>query len=95
MERFWWITFFMVLGIALGGLFIWWLLGKFRNLAKLFAWTVVHCDAEEQAALDRLLKHPGHHEPDDIRMIALVIRRAPEDIQTLLRQAARDVTRLD
>jgi hypothetical protein len=95
MERFWLITFFMVLGIVLGGLVTWRLFGKHRNLVKLFAWMGDNCNADEKAALNRLLISPGNHRPEDIRMIALVIQRAPDEIKQLLRQAARDVSRLE
>jgi anthranilate/para-aminobenzoate synthase component II len=95
MERYLWGALFMLLGIAVGGLFVWRLFGQHRNLIKIFAWMGDNCDAVERAAIRRVMMTPGHHDPEDIRVLALVIRRAPEDIQQLLRQAARDVSRLE
>jgi hypothetical protein len=85
----------MVLGFAAGGLVVTVLILCNRNLFKLYSWMNHNCDAQEWAAIRRVMTTPGNHSHEDIVTLALVIRRAPEDIQQLLRQAARDVTRLD
>jgi hypothetical protein len=85
----------MVLGFVAGGLVVTVLILTNRNLFKLYSWMNHNCDAQERAAIRRVMTSPNHHDPEDIRTLALVIRRAPEDIQTLLRQAARDVSRLE
>jgi hypothetical protein len=95
MEHILQITVYFVGGIVIGGLFTAALFIRNKNLFKLYAWMGVHCNPVERAAIRRVMMTPGNHSHEDIVILTIVIQRAPEGIQQLLRQAARDVTRLE